>query len=128
MSKLREKILDFCELISCNKKKIDKRYEDLFQFIQWGIKNLPEVVKDTITSNNIVLGNKSDNICIQFTTADYYWWKNFQRQHPLVLIKDIKAIEEDILNKIVDLSTKTHVEISKKELEETLKKIDEIYK
>ena len=130
MAEAREEIINFCELIIQKQKIIDKRYDDLLEFITWGIRNLPEVVKEQIVSSNIIAesdSNYSNPAGVGFTIQDYSWWKFYREKHPYTLIKPIKDIEKNICDKVKALFSEYVAKTSKGELEKTLKEIDELH-
>lgn len=38
---IRNRMTDLCNIICTNQKEKNKRFEDLFEFMTWGIKNIP---------------------------------------------------------------------------------------
>ena len=123
---MENKILNLCSIISNYVTRNDKKLDDIISFIEWGIKNLPEAIKNKYTSDTIFTDGK-ESAYIQFTIKDYIWWKNNKKSYSFRKIKDINTIKketfETLLTQYADIVTDTE----KDKLENTIKEIQEIY-
>lgn len=124
---IRNKMLDFCKLIISGEQERQKRFNDLFEFMSWGIQNIPEEIRTALGySSNIILTSKYEEAFVELSLKDYNWWKSYIYNNPQILIKDIKEIEKEFMNKILNLTTSTYFN-EKEKLEEVIAKINDIY-
>lgn len=95
LDKIKETAIKIKELLQGN----DKRGQDLLDFMEWGIENLPEKFRNNFQSNNI-FSSKYNQAYIEFTKKDYLWWKKYLIENPRVMIPPITKIKKDILDKV----------------------------
>lgn len=125
---IRNRMTDLCDIICTNQEEKIKRFEDLFEFMAWGIKNIPLDIRQYLgCSSNIILTKKDGNGYVELSLQDYNWWKSFYANHKFCTIKPIQEIEKEFMNKILALATTNEYIEKKEQLEEIINQINEIY-
>lgn len=123
---MENKILNLCSIISNYVTKNDKKLEDIISFTEWGLKNLPEVIKNDFVSNTVFADNKSPAY-IAFNISDYIWWKKNKKSYYFRKIKDIETIKKEVFEMLLIKYTDVITNTEKDKLESTIKEIQEIY-
>ena len=124
---MENKILNLCSIISNYVTRNDKKLDDIISFIEWGIKNLPEVIRNSYSSNTVFTDGKQ-SAYIQFTIKDYVWWKNNKRCYYFRRIKNIEDIKKEVFDTLLTQYSYMVDSSEKDELENAIKEIQEIYK
>ena len=124
---MENKILNLCSIISNYVTKNDKKLEDIISFIEWGLKNLPEVIKNDFVSNTVFADNKT-SACITFDINDYIWWKKNKKSYYFRKIKDIETIKKEVFEMLLIKYTDVITNTEKDKLENAIREIQEIYK
>lgn len=124
---MENKILNLCSIISNYVTKNDKKLEDIISFIEWGLKNLPEVIKNDFVSNTVFADNKT-SVYIEFNIDDYIWWKKNKKSYYFRKIKDIETIKKEVFEMLLIKYTDVITNTEKDKLENTIREIQEIYK
>ena len=96
LDKIKETAIKIKELLQTN----DKRCQDLLDFIEWGILNLPEDFRNNFTSDNI-MPPKHGQYYVEFNKKDYLWWKRYHVENPKIIIPPITKIKREVLDKVI---------------------------
>lgn len=123
---MENKILNLCSIISNYVTRNDKKLDDIISFIEWGLKNLPETIKNNFVSNTVFTDNKNPAY-IQFDINDYIWWKKNKKSYYFRKIKDIETIKKEIFEMLLCRYSDVITDTEKDKLESTIKEIQEIY-
>lgn len=119
--RIKELATKIGELLKSN----DERCQDLLDFIEWGMKNLPKEIIENFTSNNIM--NRKYNECyIQFNKQDYLWWKLYHRNNPKVILPPIYKVKQIVLGQFEQEYSTLLGAMTTDDLEMTLEEIKKI--
>lgn len=119
--RIKELATKISELLKSN----DERCQDLLDFIEWGMKNLPKEIIENFTSNNIM--NRKYNECyIQFNKQDYLWWKLYHRNNPKVILPPIYKVKQIVLGQFEQEYSTLLGAMTTDDLEMTLEEIKKI--
>lgn len=125
---IRNRMTYLCDIICTNQKEKNKRFEDLFEFMTWAIKNIPLDIRNQLGSSSDIVLTRRDGVgYVELSLQDYNWWKQFYANHRFCTIKPIKEIEKEFMNKILALATTNEYIEKKEQLEEIIAQINEIY-
>lgn len=121
----REIMLKVVSFIGANQKIRDKRFYDLLDFMKWCIVNIPQDVRKNIgTINNI---DEKNSVAMRLSLEEYNWFRSKYCSNPQLLIKDIKLIEKEVLDRLLNINMQQNFIEKKEELEAVIAEIDKIY-
>ena len=117
LDKINETAIKIKELLQTN----DKRCQDLLDFIEWGILNLPEDFR----SDNI-MPPRYNKAWIEFNKKDYLWWKRYHVENPKIIIPPITKIKREVLDKVIKEYNNLVFDTANEDLSITLEDIKNI--
>lgn len=121
----REIMLKVVSFIGVNQKIRDKRFYDLLDFMKWCIVNIPQDVRKNIgTINNV---DEKNSVAMRLSLEEYNWFRSKYCSNPTILIKDIKLIEKEVLDRLLNINMQQNFIEKKEELESVIAEIDKIY-